>query len=379
MAKTSSGIYIHIPFCTIKCFYCDYFSTAGYDEDRLPLFFNSLSKEIEFYKDIADNFIFDTIFIGGGTPSIINPKYIENIFNVLSINFDLSHATEITLEINPGEVALENLKTLKNIGVNRLSVGVQSFNNKILHFLTRNHKKRDIFRTIENARKSGFENINCDMIYNIPNQNQSTWKKDLTALIDLDIEHISCYSLVVERETELYQLVKSKDIKMPDNDNSCYLYKSAQEILGKKGFFQYEVTSWSKRNFECKHNYHYWNIDPCISFGPSAHGFYNGKRYWNVKNIDKYIDFISNERSPVESSERLSDKDIANELLGFGIRTIEGLNLTKIPESKKNDVYFSIQNNLKKWGNFLIYCDQQLKLTKNGFLFADAIAVDLMI
>ena len=132
MAKTNSGIYIHIPFCTIKCFYCDYFSTAGYDEDRLPLFFNSLSKEIEFYKDIADNFIFNTIFIGGGTPSIINPKYIENIFNVLSINFDLSHATEITLEINPGEVALENLKTLKNIGVNRLSVGVQSFNNKIL-------------------------------------------------------------------------------------------------------------------------------------------------------------------------------------------------------------------------------------------------------
>ena len=165
--------------------------------------------KIESFKDIDDNFTFDTIFIGGGTPSIINPKYIENIFNALSINFDLSHATEITLEINPGEAALENLKTLKNIGVNRLSVGVQSFNNKILHFLTRNHKKRDIFQTIENARKSGFENINCDMIYNIPNQTQSTWKKDLIALIDLDIEHISCYSLVVEQETELYQLVKS--------------------------------------------------------------------------------------------------------------------------------------------------------------------------
>ena len=335
MSKTSSGIYIHIPFCTIKCFYCDYFSNASYAEDRLPLFFNSLSKEIESYKDIADNFIFDTIFIGGGTPSIINPKYIENIFNTLSINFDLSHLTEITLEINPGEAALENLKALKNIGVNRLSVGVQSFNNKILHFLTRKHKRRDIFQTIENARKSGFENISCDMIYNIPNQTQSTWKKDLRALIDLDIEHISCYSLVVEQETELYQLVKSKDIKMPDNDNSYYLYKSAQEILGKKGFFQYEVTSWSKKNFECKHNYHYWNIDPCISFGPSAHGFYEGKRYWNVKNIDKYIDLISNERFPVESSEKLSDKDIANELLGFGIRTINGLDFRKIPESKK--------------------------------------------
>ena len=113
MAKTSSGIYIHIPFCTIKCFYCDYFSTTGYDEDRLPLFFNSLSKEIEFYKDIADNFTFDTIFIGGGTPSIINPKYIDNIFNTLSINLDLSHATEITLEINPGEATLENLQALK--------------------------------------------------------------------------------------------------------------------------------------------------------------------------------------------------------------------------------------------------------------------------
>ena len=379
MTKTSSGIYIHVPFCAKKCFYCDYYTVVNYDEDRLSLFFNSLSKEIESYKDIADSFTFDTIFIGGGTPSIINPKYIDNIFNALSINLGLSHATEITLEINPGEAALENLKALKSIGVNRLSVGVQSFNNKILHFLTRNHRKSDIFKTIENARKSGFENINCDIIYNIPNQTQSTWRENLIALIDLDIEHISCYSLVVEQETELYQLVKSEDIKMPDNDNSYYLYKSAQEILGKKGFFQYEVTSWSKRNFECKHNYHYWNIDPCISFGPSAHGFYEGKRYWNVKNIDKYIDFISNERSPVEFSEKLSDRDIANELLGFGIRTIEGLDLTKIPESKKNDVYFSIQNNLKKWGNFLIYSDKKLKLAKNGFLFADAIAVDLMI
>ncbi len=379
MTKTNSGIYIHIPFCTIKCFYCDYYSTTDNGQDRLSIFFNSLSNEIESYKDLTDNFTFDTIFIGGGTPSIINPIYIDNIFNALSRNFDLSYVTEITLEVNPGEAALENLRALKNIGVNRLSIGVQSFNNKVLHFLTRNHKRKDIFQTIENARKSGFENINCDIIYNIPNQTQSIWKKDLTSLIDLDIEHISCYSLAVEKKTKLYQLVKSKDIKMPDNDNSYYLYKSAQEILGKKGFLQYEVTSWSKKKFECKHNYHYWNIDPCISFGPSAHGFYKGKRYWNVKNADKYIDFISNKRSPVESSERLSDKDIANELLGFGIRTMKGLDLSKIPEPKKNDVHFSIQNNLKKWGKFLIYNDKKLKLTKKGFLFADAIAVDLMI
>ena len=165
MAKTNSGIYLHIPFCTIKCFYCDYFSTAGYDEDRLPLFFNSLSKEIEFYKDIADNFIFDTIFIGGGTPSIINPKYIENIFNALRINFDLSHAKEITLEINPGEVALENLKTLKNIGVNRLSIGVQSFNDIDLKYLGRKHSANDALAAVEIAN-SEFDNVNFDLICN---------------------------------------------------------------------------------------------------------------------------------------------------------------------------------------------------------------------
>ena len=374
----TAGIYIHTPFCRVKCMYCDFYSVADKDFE-MPSFFDALLKEIELCETDTNNWTIDTIFIGGGTPSLTDPRHIEKLIRTLESKFDLSNVTEFTMEANPGEAPAERLKAFYDLGVNRLSMGVQSLEPDLLQFLTRIHGPEAVFKTFDGARKAGFDNINCDLIFNIPGQTMDIWKRDLQTIIDLNPEHLSCYSLTVEEGTQLYQYVNRGKVTMPSDDQSADLYLWTQSIMAKNGYEQYEISNWSKPENECRHNLHYWEIDPYLAFGPSAHGFDGKIRFSNIRNLDGYIKNLCDGKSPHQDHYELSDKDRTNEMIGFGLRINNGVNLNQIPELFREAVNQSIIDNHSKWGSYLVIEDDRIKLTSAGFAFADGIAVDLMI
>ncbi len=374
----TAGIYIHTPFCRVKCMYCDFYSVADKDFE-MPSFFDALLKEIELCETDTNNWTIDTIFIGGGTPSLTDPRHIEKLIRTLESKFDLSNVTEFTMEANPGEAPAERLKAFYDLGVNRLSMGVQSLEPDLLQFLTRIHGPEAVFKTFDGARKAGFDNINCDLIFNIPGQTMDIWKRDLQTIIDLNPEHLSCYSLTVEEGTQLYQYVNRGKVTMPSDDQSADLYLWTQSIMAKNGYEQYEISNWSKPENECRHNLHYWEIDPYLAFGPSAHGFDGKIRFSNIRNLDGYIKNLGDGKSPRQDHYELSDKDRTNEMIGFGLRINNGVNLNQIPESFREAVNQSIIDNHSKWDDYLVIEDDRIKLTSAGFAFADGIAVDLMI
>ena len=372
-----SGIYIHMPFCKVKCMYCDFYSVADKDE-AIPTFFEALIKEIEICETDTRDWIIDTIFIGGGTPSLMTPYQLESLIKALDKKFDLTHVSEFTLEANPGEAPLEQLKSFRALGVNRISIGVQSLQPSLLQFLTRIHGPEEVFRTFDTTRKAGFENINCDLIFSIPNQTMKIWKSDLKRILDLGPEHMSCYSLTVEKGTQLYQYVNRGKVKMPNNDQSAAYYRWAQSTMADYGYRQYEISNWSKPKLECNHNFHYWEIDPYLAFGPSAHGFDGKSRFSNINDLDSYINKLVKGDSPLQHIEKLTRKNYTNELIGFGLRINKGINLENISNEFKSKFNQRIVDIKYKWGKYLIQEGNRLRLTEEGYAFADAIAVDLL-
>jgi len=368
---TRAGIYLHFPFCKLKCIYCDFYSVADRD-DEVSRFVQAIIKEIEFCELDTSSWIFDTIFFGGGTPSLLEPGHLEIILNALNKKFDLAAVDEWTLEANPGEAPLEKLQAFRKLGLNRLSIGVQSLEPGLLKFLTRIHNVEQVFNTFEHARSAGFDNINCDLIFNIPGQTMDIWQRDLKRIVELKPEHISAYSLTVESGTVLNKLILQNKVTIPDDDYSAELYTWTQKYLSSGGYVQYEISNWSKSGKECRQNLHYWQIHPYLGFGPSAHGFDGKNRYNNFRNLDRYFQIIESGKLPIENQGAVSSKDMTNDLIGFGLRTNRGVQTNRIPGE------FRIQIP-EKWSSYLINENGKLKLSEDGFIFADAIAVDLMI
>ena len=372
-----AALYVHIPFCKVKCDYCDFYSITK-KEDQIPIFTECLLKEIETYKDYGNKWEFDTIFLGGGTPSLLPAKYLEQILQKLDDVFDTSKVEEITLEANPGEAPLDYLKDIKSLGVNRISIGLQSFDDNILKLLGRLHRSEDCFKTFKDLRKAGFDNINADMIFNIPGLTVENWTKDLNKLLELDPEHISAYSLTVEPSTKLFNLVKNKEVLMPLEKTDIEQFLLTDNILSKHGYNHYEISSYTKKNKECQHNLHYWNLSPYLSFGPSAHSYDLKRRWWNKRNLETYIQDLQMDKLPIEGSEILSKKDNFNELVLNGLRLSNGLNMDNL---KNYDEFFN-ENQLaemnKKW-DCLSVNDENIKLTNKGFLFVDEITKELFV
>ena len=377
--KKTAGIYIHIPFCSVKCMYCDFYSITDRNQD-IPIFINSLIKEIELSKIKYDfDWEFDTIFIGGGTPSLLEPKYVEIIIDKINHTFNLSSIKEITLETNPGEAPLERLKAYKSIGINRLSIGFQSFDPKILKFLDRLHSPNESIDTFKNARLAGFENINADLIFNIPGQSPKRWENDLKQLISLDLEHISTYSLTVEKGTVLNSEVKKGNIVMPNEEIDLAMYEFGLDQLVSKNYYQYEISNFSKTNKECLHNLHYWQLDSYLSFGPSAHSYDQNKRWWNIKTLDRYLKKISLNQLPISGQEDLNSNDHYNELLFNGLRLNKGVELKKLQMAFPNENFSSyLDQKLNKY-NQLFVESGNLKLNNSGRLFSDSISSDMFI
>ena len=252
----SAGIYFHIPFCRAKCNYCDFYSVVDQD-DNIAKFIESMILEIDRFKLDTSDWEFNSIYIGGGTPNMLNAFYIEKIISSLDKKYDLSKIKEFSIEVNPGETTVDQLLNYRSLGINRLSIGVQSFDSRVLKFLTRAHNSNQVYEVFENARAADFENINCDLIYCIPGQTLKSWEQDLKKVINIEPDHISAYTLIVEKGTELYQFKKMGKIKMPDENITSELFITTHEILKENNYLYYEMSHFAKNGKECLHNLNY--------------------------------------------------------------------------------------------------------------------------
>tara|TARA_B100000945_G_scaffold320807_1_gene332206 strand:- start:1773 stop:2903 length:1131 start_codon:yes stop_codon:yes gene_type:complete len=371
-----SGIYIHFPFCNVKCGYCDFYSIVNRKES-IPDFIESIVKEIDLYfnSNNSNKLKFDTIFLGGGTPSLIEPHYIEKIFKALSNHIDFSIIKEITIEANPGEISKDYLNGYRGIGINRISFGFQSLDDKLLKFLDRLHSAKQCIVAFEEARSAGFENINTDMIFNIPGQSLDILSENLKSVIKLQPEHISSYSLTVEKGTMLFSNVSKGKVVMPDEELDYKMYEMTSSIMSSNRYTQYEASNYAKKNKECVHNLHYWNLDPYIAFGPSAHGYDGKKRWWNHRSLNLYLSLLKKNKLPIKNSEILSTKNKFNEVIMNGLRTSKGIDLEKL---NRITTSINIDKKIQKWPQ-LVMEDKYLRLKDNDFMLLDEITADLFI
>jgi oxygen-independent coproporphyrinogen-3 oxidase len=316
------GLYIHIPFCKSKCCYCDFYSVTALASMRD--FIDSLIEEMGMYREAFE--CFDTIYFGGGTPSVLRPEEIQDALNAVRRKFALSPNTEITLEANPGDLDLTYLASLRNLGVNRLNIGVQSFNEEVLKVLGRRHSVGQAVSAIENARKAGFNNLGLDLIYGIPGQEKALWLETLTQVVSLRPEHLSCYQLTIEPHTPLGKRYAQGEFSLPSEDLQYELFMMTSEILEDAGYVHYEVSNFARgMAFASRHNQKYWDHTPYLGLGPAAHSFLNNQRWWNRRSVDSYLSAIKKGAKPIEGTEILTLEQLQLEAFYLGLRTKKGI------------------------------------------------------
>ena len=376
-----TACYIHIPFCDHKCIYCDFYSIIT--TDNIQSFLKALKKEITHYAEkYSECRELISIFFGGGTPSLMEAEYISDIIGDIKSNFTVLSNAEITLETNPGTVSLEKLKLFKQEGVNRISIGIQSFDDDDLRFLTRIHNSNTAIRTVNDAANAGFENISLDLIFNLPGQTKSKWLKNLEQAIQLPVKHISAYSLILERGTILNKMVLDGKVKIADEDFDAELYQDTIEFLTSNGFYQYEVSNFAKPGFECIHNNACWHYTDYFGFGTSAHSFIYGTRWWNFSSLKMYNDKVEKAGNAVAGSEVINKESAINEFIMLELRS-SGLNLKNFEDRfgdemrewlKKKYAYFVLLKNQ----NFVSIDDNSIKLTAKGYAICDEILKGLL-
>jgi oxygen-independent coproporphyrinogen-3 oxidase len=289
----------------------------------------ALTKELSMHKNTLRDYKIKTVFIGGGTPSILDINKLDIIINQIHKNFDINSRAEVTIECNPGTLTKEKLKFYKNIGINRLSIGLQSFNNEILKFIGRIHSKEDFIDNYNKARNAGFENINIDLIYGLPNQDMKDWEGTLKEVIKLKPEHVSAYSLKIEEGTVLYRLLDEKKLNLPSDEEDRDMYHFAIDLLNENRIRQYEISNFSKNGYECMHNLIYWNNEEYLGVGVSAHSYLNQKRFSNTNDINEYINFINRGELPIQMEEYKNKEDEITETIFLTLRLNKGLDLMK--------------------------------------------------
>ena len=369
------SIYIHIPFCRHKCIYCDFYSIIT--DESINEYIAALCQEIEYYS-VQNNYEVETIYFGGGTPSLLSANQIENILNHIRKNFYVQPNAETTIETNPGTVDLQKLIDFRQIEINRISIGVQTFDENELKFLTRIHDKNSAVETVLCAQKSGFENINIDLIFNLPGQTKNIWKQNLEKAIELPITHISTYSLILERGTILNKMVLDGKVVLQDDDYDADLYEYTIDFLTKKGFIQYEVSNFCKSGFECLHNLNYWQHKNYLGFGTSSHSFLDNKRWWNYSSLKMYIENIKRKKTAVRSFEILNINELEQEHIMLAMRG-KGINIKEFINKFGEDFFIRNKNHLDEIVSkgYLIQTDEFFRLTQKGFLVCDEILINL--
>ena len=367
------GIYIHIPFCKKKCHYCDFVS---YDNkyEKVEKYIDTVIEDIdEETKSFTKEHLVTTVYLGGGTPSFIESKYIKEILEKVRKSFNISGDAEITLEVNPGTVNEEKLKTYQMLGINRLSIGLQTTNDEILKTIGRIHNYSEFLSTYNLARKIGFENINVDLIFALPNQNIENVKKDLENIIELNPEHISTYSLILEEGTKLEEMIKENEEKyvLPDDDTERKMYWLIKNTLEKNGYKHYEISNFAKQGKESRHNINCWMQKEYLAFGSASHGFLDGVRYSNKKILSEYIFNFKNK----DIEERLTREETAKEFMMLGLRMIDGVSISEFERKFKLNplMYFRFEISKLVEEELLEVDLDRIKLTNKGIDLANLV------
>lgn len=369
------GIYIHIPFCKQKCFYCDFCSFANKNEMQ-EKYVETVINEI---KNIThkEKYTVTTIYLGGGTPSILNPEYIKNILQEIKSSFKILDDAEITIEINPGTVNEEKLKRYKEYGINRLSIGLQSANDKILKNIGRIHDYKQFEETFFFARKCGFKNINVDLMIGLPTQTIEDVKQTLEKIIQKNPEHISVYSLIIEEGTIIEKLINENKLQLPDEETERIMYWTVVNELKENGYNQYEISNFSKKTYESKHNTNCWKQKQYIGLGTSAHSYLNKKRYSNTNNIEEYIKNIqeNNISKNIIIHEEQTEESTMNEYMLLGLRMVQGININEFKQKFKTDPTIKYKGILEKLQkeNLIQITKTSIKLTKQGIDFGNIV------
>lgn len=368
------GIYIHIPFCKSKCSYCDFTSFAN-KEKMVEKYIECLNKEIE--NKETNNFIVDTIYIGGGTPSFIDSKYIKEIIETIKSKFKIKEEAEITIEVNPGTVNEEKLKDYKKAGINRISIGLQSTNNKILKQIGRIHTYEEFLNTYNLARKVGFKNINVDLMLALPNQTLEELEDSVEKVIKLNPEHISIYSLILEEGTKMEELVNSQKVQLPSDELERKMYWNMKNKLEQNGYIHYEISNFSKKGYESKHNTNCWNQKEYIGFGLAAHSYINNERFCNTSNMEEYTKNIENNnfKNNIQICEIQNEEEKKNEYILLGLRKIEGVDIGEFKNKFVDNPIYLYRKELEKLVNEdLIEIDlNNIKLTNKGLDLANLV------
>lgn len=371
-----AGVYIHIPFCKSRCTYCDFYT--GTNESQIDAFVEVLCAEarmraVEFSETIQ------TVYFGGGTPSRLHQKHFEQIFKTLYAVSSIHENAEITLEANPDDLSPDYIRMLPQLPFNRISIGIQSFNDDELKFLNRRHSAQQAIDAVKNCKKAGFNNISIDMMYGLPNQTLDIWKKDLQQAIDLNIQHISAYHLIYEEKTRMYSLLQAGKIHPVDEEMSTQMFSELIETLTNAGFTHYEISNFGKTGCFSQHNSSYWKGEKYIGLGPAAHSFDGNNRSWNISSLSRYIKNMAS-KAPERETEHLTLNQKYNEFILTGLRTIWGIDLQQLKiifGERYSD--FCMQNAQKYMDEHLLKTENgALKLTRDGIFISDGIMSELM-
>ena len=370
--RENIGIYIHIPFCKKKCFYCDFVSYEN-KENLIQEYIDAVCLEILQNAEILSEYNISTIYFGGGTPSLIKVEYIEKILNTLKLFVtDEKEIKEITIEINPNSASLDKLEKYYNLGINRLSIGLQSTHDKILRNIGRLHTFNDFKEVLKNANAVGFKNISVDLIYPLPGLNLSGFKETLNSMIKLkdefNIKHISVYNLEVHENTRLDFLLKEGFVSLCNEDEEYKMREELNKRLQDNGFVKYEISNYAYPGFESKHNLCYWNQEKYIGFGVNASSFFNLKRYRNTSNIDKYIDGIKNNKNIVVETEELDKLSLMKEYIILKLRLSKGVEISEFKQKFGTDIFdiFNTEFNSLKKDNLVNITSKNISLTSRG-------------
>jgi len=383
-----ASLYLHIPFCRIKCSYCAFNTYINLDNLIEP-FVKALIREIQIVGESQPEQLLHTIYIGGGTPSLLSVEQISQILSAINRYFRLTADAEISMESNPADLTPEYVKLVRSLGVNRLSIGMQSANEAELELFARRHDLQAVIRAVDAARRGGFDNLNLDLIYGIPNQTLANWEKSLEVLLNLEPEHVSLYALGLEDGTSLKNWVDNGKVPSPDDDLAADMYDMATDMLGSAGLDQYEISNWAKAGLECRHNLQYWRNLPYPGVGPGAHGYANGVRYSTILSPHRYIKAMTESkqtfdfpRTPATDQATVVDRDneIAETLI-MGLRlTQEGIDRVTFKRRFGEDLLDIHPDVIQRYRSHgLLYVDDQVvKITQQGRLLSNMIFRDLV-
>lgn len=365
------GIYVHIPFCKRKCAYCDFISFSG-KARLIEKYVEALKREINKCKIGKEDYMVKTIYFGGGTPSFIESKYIVEILEVIKEKFNISKNAEITIEINPGTVTEEKLKDYYEVGINRISFGLQSTNSQLLKLVGRIHSYSSFLEGYNLARKTGFKNINVDLMIGLPVQTLKDVQKDLSRIIELNPEHVSVYSLIVEEGTRIEEKIKNKELYLPSEKLERKMYWEVKKKLEEAGYIHYEISNFAKAGYESKHNLSCWNQEEYLGFGLAAHSYFNNVRYSNTDDFEEYFDWPENSKI---IHERQTDEDKQKEFMLLGLRKIEGVAISDFKNKFiENPIYLYRETLNKLVTQGLIEVDiDSIKLTNRGIDLANLV------